>query len=83
MEINSQEKIYHPRNPKESPLWQLLNANFAEFESYYDQRLARDYGFCLAVVPHVVNNYLECGDLQAGRRSLAMLAYLPSCHSKK
>ena len=77
MEINSQTKIYHPRNPQQSPLWQLLNAHFAEFESCYDRRFARDYGFYRAVVPHVVHNYLECGDLHEGRRSLAMLAYLP------
>jgi hypothetical protein len=76
MEISSQTKIYHPRDPQESPLWQLLNAHFAEFESCYDRRFARDYGFYRAVVPHVVNNYLECGDLNEGRRSLAILAYL-------
>ena len=76
MEIHSQAKIYHPRNPQESPLWQLLNAHFTEFESCYDRRFARDYGFYRAVVPHVVSNYLECGDLHEGRRSLAMLAYL-------
>ena len=45
MEIHSQAKIYHPKNPQESPLWQLLNANFAEFESCYDRRLARYYSF--------------------------------------
>lgn len=76
MEINSQVKIYHPRNTQESPLWQLLNAYFAEFESCYDRCFARDYGFYRAVVPHVVNNYLECGDLQEGVAHVRC----PDCH---
>jgi hypothetical protein len=98
MKINSQAKIYHPRNPQQSPLWQLLNAHFAEFESSYDRRFARDYGFYRAVVPHVVNNYLECGDLHVGFARVRcpdchyeyLLAFscrgrwfCPSCHSKK
>jgi len=66
METNSQTKIYHPRNPQESPFWQLLNANFAEFESCYDRRFALDYGFYRFVVSHVINKYLECGDLHEG-----------------
>ncbi len=98
MEINSQTKIYHPRNPQESSLWQLLNANFAEFESCYDRRFARDYSFYRLVVSHVVNKYLECGDLHEGFARVRcpdchheyLLAYscrgrwfCPSCHSKK
>ena len=60
------QKIYHPRNAQQSQLWQLLNAHFAGFKSCYGRNFARDYGFYREVVPYIVKNYLECGDMHEG-----------------
>jgi len=70
-------QIYKQRKPRESPLWQLLNEHFDEFEERYDELFFKEYGFYHPVISHVVRKFLECGDLHQGRRSLAMLAYLP------
>jgi len=76
MELDRQATVYQSRNVQETSLLRLLNVHFSEFESCYDRRFCRGYGFYRPVISHVVSKYLECGDLHEGRRSLAMLAYL-------
>ncbi len=78
MELDRQATVYQSRNVQETSLWRLLNGHFSEFESCYDRRFCRDYGFYRPIISHVVSKYLECCDLHEGRRSLAMLAYLPA-----
>jgi hypothetical protein len=99
MDIAGQSsKVYKPRKPRETALWQLLDTHFEEFESCYDDLFSRDYGFYRQVVSHVVRKYLECGDLHEGFARVRctdchheyLLAYscrgrwfCPSCHNKK
>ena len=66
MEIDSQARVYHPRTPQGSPLWQLLHQHFGLFELRYDERFSCEYGFYRPIISHVVCNYLECGDLREG-----------------
>jgi len=90
--------VYHPRNPKESPLWNLLNNHYEDFERNYPQRFEKEYGFFRPVISEVVYDYLKCGDLKEGFarvrcpdcRHEYLLAFscrgrwfCPSCHAKK
>ena len=58
--------VYHPRNPKESVLWNLLNNHYENFERNYQQRFEKEYGFFRPVISEVVHDYLKCGDLKEG-----------------
>ena len=58
--------VYHPRKPKDSPLWCLIDGHFADFEQDYEERFTGRYGFYRRVIPDVVGQYLRCGDLQEG-----------------
>ena len=90
--------VYKQRKPRESPLWQLLNEHFDEFEERYDEFFSRDYGFYRPVISLVVRKFLECGDLHQGFARVRcpdchheyLLTFscrgrwfCPSCHAKK
>ena len=77
MPWNDTAQIYKQRKPHESPLWQLFNVHFAEFEERYDELFFKDYyGFYRPVVSHVVRKFLECGDLHQGFACVRC----PDCH---
>ena len=59
-------RVYHPREPKKSPLWQILNRHYEDFEKSYDERFEKKYGFFRPVIGEVVRSYLKCGDLKEG-----------------
>jgi len=58
--------IYHPRDPKASPLWQILDRHYDDFEKSYPEKFEKKYGFFRPVVGEVVRSYLRCGDLKQG-----------------
>ncbi|MGA1825087.1 MAG: transposase zinc-binding domain-containing protein, partial [bacterium] len=58
--------VYHPRNPEQSPLWQILNTYYESFEAHYEQKFVKKYGFWRSVIKEVVEEYLRCGDLKEG-----------------
>lgn len=91
-------QVYRQRNPRDSPLWQLLDEYFDEFEECYDNLLSKEYGFYRPVASHIVRKYLECGDLHQGFArvrcpdchqeyllsfSCGGRYFCPSCHAKK
>lgn len=91
-------RVYHPRKPKESPLWSLLNTYYESFEQHYKERFEKEYGFFRPVISEVVSDYLKCGDLKEGFARVRcpeckhefLLAFscrgrwfCPSCHAKK
>ena len=90
--------VYHPREPKSSPLWRLLDEHFPAFLAEYDDRFLREYGFLRSVIPDVVAAFRQCGDLSEGFARVRcpdchheyLLAFscrgrwfCPSCHAKK
>ncbi len=92
------EQVYRPRRPKDSALWQCLQAHFQEFLQAYPEQYEKKYGFLKPVVEDVVNKYLDCGDLTKGFVRVHgdhckhdyLLAFSckgrwfwPSCHQKK
>jgi hypothetical protein len=98
MECSDIAGVYKRRNPQETSLWKLLDGHFVEFEERYVELLQKQYGFYRPVISHVVNKYLECGDLHQGFARIKcpdchhqmILAFscrgrwfCPSCHAKK
>jgi len=91
-------EVYHPREPRSSPLWSILQKHFSEFLLKYDDSYVREFGYLRSIVQEVVQGYLKCGDLAEGfARVLCpdchhefLLAFscrgrwfCPSCHAKK
>ena len=58
--------FYHPRNPRESPLYALLEAHYEEFERVYPERYQARYGLFRPVIRKAVFEFLKCGDLREG-----------------
>ena len=98
MQANRTAGVYHPRTPRSSPLWHLLDRHFESFKQNYDIEYIREYGFYRPVISDVVEDYLNCGDLQDGFARVRcpdchheyLLAFscrgrwfCPSCHAKK
>lgn len=90
--------VYKRRNPKATALYQLLNHHFDAFHSSYDSMFQTQYGFYRPIITHVVQKYLECGDLHQGFARIQcpdchheyLLSFscrgrwfCPSCHNKK
>jgi hypothetical protein len=55
------ESLYKPRNPRKTPLWQILTRYFDEFLSAYEDRFQERYGYLSPYVEKVVRRYLRCG----------------------
>jgi hypothetical protein len=66
MDWSDKAEVYRGRKPRESPLWQLFDHHFDEFEYRYDDLFSREYGLFRPVISHIVRKYLECGDLDQG-----------------
>jgi hypothetical protein len=91
-------RVYRPREPRASPLWQLLDRYFEEFECVYDDRYQKRCGFWRPVIATTVRRFLACGDLHEGFarvrcprcRHEIFVAFscrrrclCPSCHQKR
>jgi ribosomal protein S27E len=91
-------EVYHPREPRSSPLWFILQKHFSEFLLQYDDSYVREFGYLRSIIPEVVQGYLKCGDLSEGFARVRcpdchhefLLAFscrgrwfCPSCHAKK
>ncbi len=90
--------VYRPRRPRASPLWQLLDRYFDEFQRVYDERYRQRYGFWRPVIASTIEKFLACGDLREGFarvrcprcRDEFFVAFscrrrclCPSCHQKR
>ena len=49
--------VYHPRKPQASPLWQLLNDHYFDFELNYDEQRVRKYAYPRKLVSCMVYAY--------------------------
>mgnify|MGYP006284789799 CR=1 FL=1 len=43
-------RVYHPREPKKSPLWQILDKHYEKFERSYEEKFESQYGFFRPVI---------------------------------
>ena len=77
MDWSDKAEVYRGRKPRESPLWQLFDHHFDEFEYRYDDLFSREYAFFRPVISHIVRKYLECGDLDQGFNIVLCAIYNP------
>ena len=90
--------VYHPRDPKASPLWQIFSRHYDDFEKSYPEKFEKKYGFFRPVISEVVRAYLRCGDLKEGfarircpkcgheyllQFSCKVRCFCPSCQAKR
>ena len=52
MEWSNTAKVYRPRKPRATALWQIIDGHFDEFEASYDELYSRRYGFFRTTVSH-------------------------------
>jgi len=58
--------IYRPRNPRESVLYQLMEAHYEDVKAAWENRFEKRYGFWRGFVDSVVARYLDCGVAESG-----------------
>jgi hypothetical protein len=58
--------VYHPRKPQQSPLWIMLDKDYASLEQEFEQKYRKTYGYRRPFVDDVVRDDLKCGDLREG-----------------
>ena len=58
--------VYHPRQPQQTPFYQLVQRFYPRFEAVYAERYQERYGFWRPIIGTVVRKFLECGDLKQG-----------------
>jgi hypothetical protein len=91
-------RVYRPRKPRESPLFQLVERHLEELLRVWPVRFARQRGALRPVVERVLREFLKCGLLQHGfarlwcgecRRSVLVAfscrgrSFCPSCEKKR
>lgn len=55
--------VYRPRQPRHSPLYQLIERYSPEFQRTYDERYQQRYGSWRPIIGEVARKFLRCGDL--------------------
>ena len=55
------DKIYRPRNPKATKLYQLVSSNLDKFLEVYPERFGKKYGPLRNEVVETLESYLHCG----------------------
>ena len=67
---------YHPRQPQQTPFYQLVQRFYPQFEAVYEERFQERYGFWRPIIGRVVRKFLQCGDLKQG---FARVGFWASC----
>jgi hypothetical protein len=91
-------RVYRPRRPRESPLFQLVERHLEELLRVWPTRFIRSHGPLRPVVERVLREFLRCGLLEHGfarlwcsecRRSVLVAfscrgrSFCPSCEKKR
>jgi hypothetical protein len=58
--------VYRPRQPRQSPLYRLIERYYPEFERSYGERYQQRYGTWRPIIGEVARKFLRCGDLHFG-----------------
>jgi hypothetical protein len=59
-------RIYRPRHPEQTFLYQVLFHHFERFVAEYEERFEKAYGYFRPIVKEVVERYLDCGNPKCG-----------------
>jgi hypothetical protein len=74
--------IYRPRQPRKTPLFQLLEAHYDDVKALWEERFEKTHGRWRGFVDHAVWRYLDCGIAEAGFARLKCCK-CPSCNAKR
>ena len=58
--------LYRPRQPRKTPLYQLLETHYEEIKASWEDRFEKRYGRWRGFVDAVVARYLDCGIPESG-----------------
>ena len=58
--------VYRPRQPRQSPLYRLVERYYPEFERTYATWYEPRYGRWRPIIGKVARKFLRCGDLDFG-----------------
>ncbi len=58
--------VYHPRNPRATPLYRLLQGLYERVKGLWDEVFEPRYGFWRSFVEQAVFRYLDCGIFEEG-----------------
>ena len=56
----SRPQVYRPREPRTTPLYQIVSGHGKRLEALWDDRFADRYGPLRRVVPKTFEAYLKC-----------------------
>ena len=59
-------RIYRPRDPRKTPLFQLLESLYEAVKLAWEERFEARYGFWQGSWDEAVAHYLDCGIWNAG-----------------
>ena len=59
-------RIYRPRNPSATPLFQLAEAHYEDVKSVWEDRFEKTHGRWRGFTDTVAARYLDCASPQAG-----------------
>ena len=57
---------YRPRNPRVTPLYQLVDNHYETVKGVWEERFERTYGFWRGLSDASVAKYLDCGLFESG-----------------
>ena len=60
------QKVYNPREPENSPFFQLISRNFDEFKRIYPDKYKKTFGFWRPVIRRSIDKFIKCGELREG-----------------
>ena len=58
--------VYRRREPHLSPLYQVVEDYYEDFERCYDERYKQKYGFWRPIIREKFFKFTDCGDLRNG-----------------
>ncbi len=58
--------LYHPRQPRGTPLYRLVDARYGEVREQWEERFETRYGFWRSLTDRAVAAFLDCGILENG-----------------
>lgn len=64
--VANSNQVYRQHNPKETPLYKIVEQYFDEFKAAYAERFQEKYGYWRSAIDHAVEAYLECGIYECG-----------------
>jgi len=70
--------LYRPRSPRQSPLYQLLDAHYERVKDLWDERFERRYGFWRGRWDTAVARFLDCRLFEPGFARIVC----PSCRAE-